>query len=154
MQCHGGAALRAGTACQATRTCLAPSAKKIGILTNLQDPKAPPQAQELEAAAKRSNVTIVAANVDRPEEIEAALRSLADHRPDVVIVLQTSALFAGKVALALRRQRPHFKAIASTERMATRCQGAICLSHRRLLQQNRSRPVNLRLSKCCPLCPE
>jgi len=38
--------------------------------------------------------------------------------------------------LALRRQRRRFKAIASTERVATRRQGAICLSHRRLLQQN------------------
>ena len=88
---------------------IAPSARKIGILTNLQDPKAPPQAQELEAAAKRSNVTIVAANVDRPEEIEAALRSLADQRPDVVIVLQTSTLFAGRnqiAASALEKRLP------------------------------------------------
>ena len=41
-----------------------------------------------------------------------------------------------QVALALRRQRRRFKAIASTERVAARRQGAICLSHRRLLQQN------------------
>jgi ABC transporter substrate binding protein len=79
---------------------IAPSARKIGILTNLQDPKGPPQAQELEAAAKRSNVTIVATNADRPEEIEAALRSLADQRPDVVIVLQTSTLLAGRNQIA------------------------------------------------------
>jgi hypothetical protein len=41
-----------------------------------------------------------------------------------------------QVALALRRQRRRFKTIASTERAATRRQGAIRISHRRLLQQN------------------
>jgi putative ABC transport system substrate-binding protein len=50
---------------------IVPGASKIGLLTNLQDPKAPPQVQELEAAARALEVHTVAADANRPEEIEA-----------------------------------------------------------------------------------
>jgi ABC-type uncharacterized transport system substrate-binding protein len=42
-----------------------PGASKIGLLTNLQDPKAPPQAQELTTAAKALEVDISAADCTR-----------------------------------------------------------------------------------------
>jgi putative ABC transport system substrate-binding protein len=67
-------------------------ASNVGVLTNLQDPKAPPQAQELEAAARALQVKIVPSDVSRPDEIESALEVLASRRVDVVIVLQTSML--------------------------------------------------------------
>jgi putative ABC transport system substrate-binding protein len=69
-----------------------PRASNVGVLTNLQDPKAPPQAQELEAAARALQVKIVPSDVSRPDEIESALEVLASRRVDVVIVLQTSML--------------------------------------------------------------
>jgi putative ABC transport system substrate-binding protein len=69
-----------------------PRASNVGVLTNLQDPKAPPQAQELEAASRALQVKIVPSDVSRPDEIESALEVLASRRVDVVIVLQTSML--------------------------------------------------------------
>ena len=71
---------------------IVPGASKIGLLTNLQDPKAPPQAQELTAAAKALEVEIATADANRPEEIDGALHALTRQRVDVVIVLQTSML--------------------------------------------------------------
>src|SRR4051794_20863946 len=38
---------------------IVPGASKIGLLTNLKDPKAPPQARELEASARAANLKIV-----------------------------------------------------------------------------------------------
>ena len=69
---------------------IAPRARQVGLLTNLQDPKAPPQAQELEAAAKVLEVTIRTVDVSRAQEIDGAMQSLARQGVDVVIVLQTT----------------------------------------------------------------
>jgi putative ABC transport system substrate-binding protein len=73
---------------------IAPSASRIGLLTNLQDPKAPPQRQELAAAAKALELTIAEADVNSPLEIERAIEALASQRVDVVIVLQTGLLLS------------------------------------------------------------
>jgi len=73
---------------------IAPDARHVGLLTNLQDPKAPPQAQELEGAAKVLEVTIRAVDVSKAQEIDAAMQSLARQRVDVVIVLQTTLLLS------------------------------------------------------------
>jgi putative tryptophan/tyrosine transport system substrate-binding protein len=77
-----------------------PGTSKIGLLTNLRDPKAPLQAQELKAAAKTLEVDIVAADANRPEEIDAALHALASQRVGVVIVLQTSMLLSERQQIA------------------------------------------------------
>ena len=69
-----------------------PRASKIGLLTNLEDPKAPPQLRELEAACRALDIKVVAADVSRPEEIDDALGGLAAERVDLVIVLQTNLL--------------------------------------------------------------
>jgi putative tryptophan/tyrosine transport system substrate-binding protein len=71
---------------------ISPAAKTIGLLTNIMDPKVPPQVKELEAAAKGVEVTLVTADISRPEDVEGALQILADQRVDVVIVLQSSLL--------------------------------------------------------------
>ena len=88
---------------------IVPRARIVGLLTNLQDPKAPPQAQELEAAARALQVKIVSSDASRPDEIESALEVLASRRVDVVIVLQTSML-VGKTqqiaATAVAKQLP------------------------------------------------
>src|SRR5215472_11686960 len=55
---------------------IVPGASKIGLLTNLQDPKAPPQARELTAAGKALEIEIVTADASRPEEIDGALHAL------------------------------------------------------------------------------
>jgi putative ABC transport system substrate-binding protein len=71
---------------------IVPSATRIGLLTNLQDPKAPPQRQELLSAANALELTIVEADANSPDEIKGAVDTLANSRVDVVIVLQTGLL--------------------------------------------------------------
>jgi ABC-type uncharacterized transport system substrate-binding protein len=73
---------------------IAPRVRRVGLLTNLVDPKAPPQLKELEAAARALKIKIVTADPNRPEEIEGALQHLATQKVDVVIVLQTSMLIS------------------------------------------------------------
>jgi putative tryptophan/tyrosine transport system substrate-binding protein len=70
------------------------SASKVGLLTNSKDPKAPAQAQELEALARAAKIKIVSADANQPDDLGGALRILSDERVDVVIVLQTSMLLA------------------------------------------------------------
>ena len=84
-------------------------ASKIGILTNLSDPKAPPQVRELEAAARGLEVKVVTADASRPDAIATAMGKLADERVDVVIVLQTSMLLSENrliSASAIERRLP------------------------------------------------
>jgi putative ABC transport system substrate-binding protein len=73
---------------------LVPSVRTVGLLTNLVDPKAPPQLQELEAAARALDIKVVTADPNRPDEVEGALQHLANQKVDVVIVLQTSMLIS------------------------------------------------------------
>jgi putative tryptophan/tyrosine transport system substrate-binding protein len=77
-----------------------PRASKIGLLTNVEDPKAPPQMVEIERAAEELGITVVSEDADRPEDIERALRGLARRQADVVIVLQTSMLLNGSKQIA------------------------------------------------------
>jgi putative tryptophan/tyrosine transport system substrate-binding protein len=77
-----------------------PRASKIGLLTNVGDPKAPPQMVEIERAAEELGITVVSEDADRPEDIERALRGLARRQADVVIVLQTSMLLNGSKQIA------------------------------------------------------
>jgi putative ABC transport system substrate-binding protein len=73
---------------------IAPAAKRIGLLTNLNDPKAPPQRRELAEAAKALELTIAEADINSPAEIEAAMQTLISSPVDVVIVLQTGLLLS------------------------------------------------------------
>jgi putative ABC transport system substrate-binding protein len=88
---------------------IVPGASKVGLLTNLSDPKAAPAALELEAAGRGLEINITSSDADRPEEIESALQVLASQRVDVVIVLQSSMLFTNSrqiAALALAMRLP------------------------------------------------
>jgi putative ABC transport system substrate-binding protein len=88
---------------------IAPNASRVGLLTNLQDPKAPPQRQELESAAKARDITTVGADANKPDEIEGALQALASQRVDIVIVLQTTMLLnmSQRIAeLAIEKRLP------------------------------------------------
>jgi putative ABC transport system substrate-binding protein len=85
------------------------SASKVGLLTNLSDPKAPPQAQELLAAARSLEVEVTSSDANRPDEIDSALEVLANRHLDVVIVLQTSMLLGNSrqiAASALAKRLP------------------------------------------------
>jgi putative tryptophan/tyrosine transport system substrate-binding protein len=73
---------------------IAPDATRIGLLTNLRDPKAPPQRQELVSAAKALKLTVTEADINSPDDIEGAMETLAQSRVDVIIVLQTGLLLS------------------------------------------------------------
>jgi putative ABC transport system substrate-binding protein len=88
---------------------IVPGATRVALLTNLEDPKAPPQVQELEVIGRALGVKIVAADAGRPDKIDGALQALANQRIDVVIVLQTTMLLYESrqiAALALAKRLP------------------------------------------------
>ncbi len=88
---------------------IVPGATRVALLTDLEDPKAPPQVQELEAAARPLEIKITAADASRPDKIAGALQALASARADVVIVLQTSMLLSQSrqiAELALAKRLP------------------------------------------------
>ncbi|MFI4995764.1 MAG: ABC transporter substrate-binding protein [Hyphomicrobiales bacterium] len=88
---------------------IVPRATRIALLTDLEDPKAPPQVQELEAAARTLEVKITASDVSRPDKIAGAFQAMANERADVVIVLQTSMLLSQSrqiAELALAKRLP------------------------------------------------
>ena len=81
-----------------------PSAKRIGLFGNQNDPKAPPQRREMEAAARSLNLEVAAPDLRQPSDIAGAMDMLAKQRADVVIVLETALTLSerqqiGKVAL-------------------------------------------------------
>jgi len=79
---------------------IVPGASTVGVLTNIKDPKAPPQVQELEATARALEVKVVSVDANRPEDLDNALQALASARVDVVIVLQTSMLISENARIA------------------------------------------------------
>jgi putative tryptophan/tyrosine transport system substrate-binding protein len=79
---------------------IVPGASTVGLLTNSKDPKGAAQTPELEAAGQAVGLTSVAADANRPEDIEVALRELANKRVDVVIVLQTGMLVVNAPQIA------------------------------------------------------
>jgi putative ABC transport system substrate-binding protein len=86
-----------------------PGAGKMGILGNMNDPKAPPQRQEIEDAAQALKVQVIFAELRTPEDLEGAMRLLASERVEVVIVLQTAMTLSERqpiAALALAHRLP------------------------------------------------
>ncbi len=79
---------------------IVPGASSVGLLTNMKDPKAPPQMQELEATARALEVKMLSADANQPEDLDDALQTLARARVDVVIVLQTSMLISENARIA------------------------------------------------------
>jgi len=77
-----------------------PGAGKVGLLGNMNDPKAPPQRQELEDAGRALGVTVVVPEVHGPEDLGGAIQALASDRVDVVIVLQTTLLLSERRHIA------------------------------------------------------
>ena len=90
---------------------IVPGARKIGLLTNLEDPKGPPQATELEAAGKALGLIIVAANASSRDNIEDALHVLAGEKVDVAIVLQTNLLILNNEQIAKSSLEKHLATV-------------------------------------------
>jgi putative ABC transport system substrate-binding protein len=78
-----------------------PGAARVGILGNMNDPKAPPQRHELEDAARSLEVSVVAPEIRSPEDLAGAMEALARERVDAVIVLQTTMLLSERRRIAV-----------------------------------------------------
>jgi putative tryptophan/tyrosine transport system substrate-binding protein len=86
-----------------------PGAGKVGLLGNMNDPKAPPQRHELEDAAQSLKVKVIVPELRNPEDLDGAMQLLAGERVDVVIVLQTAMTLSERqqiAALALANRLP------------------------------------------------
>jgi putative tryptophan/tyrosine transport system substrate-binding protein len=77
-----------------------PRALKIGVLGDINDPKAAPQWLELQDAGRALGVDVIAAEARTPNDLASAFQALADQRPDAVIVLQTSMLLSERRKIA------------------------------------------------------
>jgi putative ABC transport system substrate-binding protein len=77
-----------------------PSAAKIGLLGNTNDPKVKPQLDEMKTVAQALGLTVIVPEVSSPESISDAIQTLASERVDVVVVLESTLLlnFRGKIA--------------------------------------------------------
>jgi ABC-type uncharacterized transport system substrate-binding protein len=87
-----------------------PDARRIGLLGNMNDPKALPQRDELEDVGLQLGVECVVPEVRRPEDLDGAMQALAHERVDVVIVLQTTMILS---------ERKHIAALATAHRLPT-----------------------------------
>ncbi len=76
-----------------------PGARKIGLLGNMNDPKGPPQRQELENIARSLKVESFFSDVTVPEDLPRSIRMLASERVDIVIVLQTGMTLSERRAI-------------------------------------------------------
>jgi putative ABC transport system substrate-binding protein len=79
---------------------IVPGARRIGVLNDANDPKAPPQREELEAAGRSLEVNVVVAEVHSPDDLVNAIQTLRDQQLDTVIVLQTSMLLSERQKIA------------------------------------------------------
>jgi putative ABC transport system substrate-binding protein len=77
-----------------------PSTARVGLLGNLNDPKAPHQQEELQGVARKLRISVVMPEVRAPEDIDPAMRALTRERVDVLIVLQTTMLLAERRQIA------------------------------------------------------
>jgi putative ABC transport system substrate-binding protein len=78
-----------------------PSAHKIGLIGNMNDPKAPPQRDELLDAGRTLGIEFIVPEVRSPDDIGAAMQALARERVDVVIVLQTTMVLSERGPIAV-----------------------------------------------------
>jgi putative ABC transport system substrate-binding protein len=79
---------------------IVPGATRVGLLGNMNDPKARPQRQELADAARMLEVKVIAPEVSSPEDLPSAVHALANDGVDVVIVLQSSMLLSERRQIA------------------------------------------------------
>jgi hypothetical protein len=63
---------------------IVPGAHKVGLLGNLNDPKAVPQRQELAEAGQTLDVEVIVPEVLSPEDLAGAIATLASDPVQVV----------------------------------------------------------------------
>src|SRR5262249_14975390 len=79
---------------------IVPGARRIGVLNDINDPKGPPQWEELQAAGRLLEVSVTATEVRSPDDLVKAIQGLREQQPDAIIVLQTSMLLSERQKIA------------------------------------------------------
>ena len=79
---------------------IVPGAHKVGLLGNLNDPKAVPQREELAEAGRTLEVEVIVPEVRSPEDLAVAIETLASDPVQVVIVLQTTMMLGQRKKIA------------------------------------------------------
>jgi putative tryptophan/tyrosine transport system substrate-binding protein len=77
-----------------------PGAKIVGLLTDLKDPKTPPQAKELEAAGRALDVKVITAGAAGPDDLDGAFQTLVNDGVEIIIVLQSTMLLGNSRPIA------------------------------------------------------
>jgi putative tryptophan/tyrosine transport system substrate-binding protein len=77
-----------------------PGATRIGLVDDVNDPKAHPQRREIEAAGKELELKIVRAEVGTPSDIGSAYDALAAADIEVVVVEQSNMLVVSRKQIA------------------------------------------------------
>ena len=77
-----------------------PGATRIGLVDDVNDPKAHPQRREIEAAGKELEIKIVLAQVSTANDIGSAYDALAAAGVEVVVVEQSNMLIASRKQIA------------------------------------------------------
>jgi len=78
-----------------------PGASKVGLLGNMNGPKAPPQREELEAVGRKLGIRTFTPEIRGPAEVDSAIQTLASDGVDAVIVLQTSMTLSERRSIAV-----------------------------------------------------
>src|SRR5262245_21497371 len=79
---------------------IAPGATRIGLVDDVNDPKAHLQRQEIEAAGKELEIKVVLAEVSTTSDIGSAYDALAAASVDVVVVEQSNMLVVSRKEIA------------------------------------------------------
>lgn len=77
-----------------------PKAAKIGLLANLNDPKAGPQRDEMIQAATGLGLTVVVPPLIGPDDLGGAIQALSAEAVDGVVVLETTMLLSARDQIA------------------------------------------------------
>jgi putative ABC transport system substrate-binding protein len=79
---------------------LVPGATRIGLIDDVNDPKAHPQRQEIEATGRGLEIEIVPAEVGSAADIDAAFQALASAGVQAVVVEQSNMLVNSSMPVA------------------------------------------------------
>ena len=81
-------------------TEIVPKARKIGILGNMNDPKAKAQREEMTEATTKLGLEVVAPELKGPDDLGRAIDALASERTDAIVVFETTMLLSARDQVA------------------------------------------------------
>jgi len=79
---------------------IVPKARKIGILGNMNDPKAKAQREEMTEATSKLGLAVVVPELKGPDDLGNAIDLFASERADAIVVLETTMLLSAREQVA------------------------------------------------------